>query len=249
MDPCTLGTLASTVTGIRSQPRAEGQRQTCDRTKSFDNGLSMFRFAQRAIEQYNSTLGANVKFSGAALKHSRKAFEDLFASLGERLEPEQMQTIDGLDELVAAIEEKCALRIDASLQNISSGSIFFDDLAELYRPGTKVISSGVAGSGLMTGFTVLWSKYEEGKVITRKTARLFVLCVECWISVGQHFMPVVFTDKTYTFENRRSVSDLFFRPLQIDVDGSAVSGDADPAISEDSQHLPSSMHEESLMQR
>ena len=160
-----------------------------------------------------------------------------------------MQTIDGLDELVAAIEEKCALRIDASLQNISSGSIFFDDLGELYRPGTKVISSGVAGSGLMTGFTVLWSKYEEGKVITRKTARLFVLCVECWISVGQHFMPVVFTDKTYTFENRRSVSDLFFVRFKLMLMEVLFPEMQTQRFQKTRQHLPSSMHEESLMQR
>jgi hypothetical protein len=242
LDPCTLGTLASTVTSVRKHLRGPNAKKKLSiGLDLMYNGLSMFRFAQRAIRLYNSTLaagaaGAAADLSTAARAHRRKAFEDLYASLGERLEPEEQQAIDGLDALVAAIEEKCALRVDASKANIKSGSVFFDDLAEMYRPGTKVISTGVAGSGLCTGLTVLWSKYEQGKAMGQMH-RVFVVCVECWISVGRHFMPVVFTDKNYGYVKRRSVSELFFRPLQLQLAGGAggeqSSAMSVPAISED----------------
>ena len=64
VDPCTLGTLASTVTGIRKPTRGpKASARLAIGLNHLYNGLSMFRFAQRAIEQYNSTLGANVKLS------------------------------------------------------------------------------------------------------------------------------------------------------------------------------------------
>ncbi len=237
LDPCTLGTLASTVTGVRKHLRGPNAKKKLSiGLDLMYNGLSMFRFAQLAIRLYNSTLaaGASADLSEVTRTHRRKAFEDLYASLGERIEPQTLQAIDGLDALVAAIEDKCALRIDASNANIKAGSIFFDDFAEMYRPGTKVVSSGVAGSGLCTGLTVLWSKYEQGKSMGR-THRIFIVCVECWISVGRHFMPVVFTDKNYGYVKRRSVSELFFRPLQLQpASGSGeLTNSIGPADSED----------------
>ena len=235
--PCTLGHFVSTVTLVRWVRHKPNSKLTIG-LKTLYNALGMLRFAQYAIAKYNSALEGRARTDSldACVKtHLQKPWLDLHATLGERLEPDEAQSIPGLDALVAAIESKCALRLQASRANLAAGVVFFDDLGEVYTPGKKVVSTGVAGAGLTNGFTVLWSKYTEGKSMTGNVSRNFEVCLECWVSVGRAFMPVVFTDKMFMYERSRSVASLFFRPLVFGADGEGFAhADAQPACTDKS---------------
>ena len=162
-----LGMLVQKTTGIRMR-KGPGKLYTVE-FEPLRLVLNMFRFAQRARDKYNTTVsthgGESVTLDQAIKVYRRKPYVELVSSLGERLRPEEVQTIPGLDDLVQAIEDLSTPQIDAARENIKSGSVSFADLTEVYYPGAKVVSNGAAGSALDTGFEVVWSKIEQGRTL------------------------------------------------------------------------------------
>jgi hypothetical protein len=211
---CTLGLLAGQNYG---QARRLPLRIPI---RHLYNTLGMLKFAQRCRDQFNSTSmasaeGSNLSFAKSDYsRYLRQNYLELMSSLGERVLPNTAASIRGLDELIATVEqhELIVEKLRSARESVRAGHVMFDDLAELYVPGTKVFSRGLAAPGLDTGSEIVWCRYEEGKTMFG-TKRNLVMLLEVWISVGGHFTPVQFLDRMHQFEGRRSISELFFDPV------------------------------------
>ena len=207
-EPCSLGALVAHITSVR---RAHAKAYSIEMRHLF-NALSMLRFAKWSRDRYNSTVGSSSSSAGDRL-YQRHHWTELLSSIGEPCQPEVLQGIAGLDELVGSVERKYADEIGASRERIRGGTIAFGDLTELYHPGAKLVSSTIAGPAMDVGVEVIWSKYEEGRTMFGVKRNLVVM-LEVWVSLGSAvYTPIAFRDRMHQFDRSIRVDELYFCPL------------------------------------
>ena len=179
------------------------------------NALGAFRGVQYARDEYNSVNLTNHVYTMQEIRAKRKPFLEHLRNLGLRTPTDGARAdIEGLDELIALIEEKNATKIQAARDTIKSGMYGFESLVELYKPGESVVAKNAFCSGVDCCCKVMWCRYEQGKTLFGIT-RIFKVSFEFVVAVGGHFTTCEFVEQMENFDDhkRASVSSLPYIPL------------------------------------
>jgi hypothetical protein len=214
----SIGTLAEHFTMVR-RPH---NKQSRIRIHHLYLNYNMFKYAQTSMNRYNATVTdtssnnsskqPNVDRTEVNLFYERRNWQELMSTIGERVIEDTIQDLPGLNALIDTLETLKEDKIAESKRNVESGTVFFDDLQFVYPSGSKVMSNHIAGPNIPMGLTVLWTQYTEGKTMFGMSVN-FTIYVECWITVGKHFVPLRFQDMCFQYQNKRSISGLFFTPM------------------------------------
>mmetsp|Transcript_19255 Transcript_19255/g.28223 ORF Transcript_19255/g.28223 Transcript_19255/m.28223 type:complete len:868 (-) Transcript_19255:164-2767(-) len=182
--------------------------------KDLYNALGALRGVQVARDAYNSTCNNKVEMSQSEVRSKRKPYLELRSSLGIRSPTRHEATVDinGLDQLVAYIEEHFKANLKVINDAMSVGMYYFDSLSEVYKPGTRVVAKNVFASGVDMICEVSWNRYEQGKTLFGET-RYFKVCFQFLVAVGDHFTMCEFVEGMENFEGRRHIKGLSFVPL------------------------------------
>jgi len=131
--------------------------------------------------------------------------------LGLGLDASEPVGLDDLTEMIAMIQEACAEDIRIAKARLDQGSFSYEDLAELFLPGTKVVGPAAALHDAM-GYTVRSSGYQEEKSLFG--AKLsFSLELEFVASVGDRFGIVRFQELIGMWNGQKAMSVLFYQPI------------------------------------
>ena len=120
--------------------------------------------------------------------------------------------IPGLQELQYEIRNVFKSDLEFYNQCIKDGSIVFDALSELYKPGTIV--RGITALGVPAGFKVVQSYYQERKSLFG-FEQSFHLELQYIVTLGEEYCIVQFEAvlSRWNGESNRKVSDLFYAPV------------------------------------
>jgi hypothetical protein len=121
--------------------------------------------------------------------------------------------VEGLSELIEAIESHFADGIEAARAAIRADKIGFWHLGELYKPGARVcrVVHGLCGARL--GMMVKSSWYEDHKTIFGSTNTSFHITCEFVASVGGAFAVCTCDEILSDWTGPRRAADLDFVPL------------------------------------
>ena len=222
MESNMIGSLAEHFTMVR-RPH---NKQTRIGIKWLYLNYNMFKYAQLSRDRYNVTVNVLAsECSGAGGQgrtmtdpteintfYERQNWQELMSSIGERVQENEPQQIPGLDALVDTLDKLKEEDVAESKRNVASSSVFFKDLQFVYPSGCRVVSNHIAGPNIPTGLTVLWTQYTEGKTMFGSVLNL-TMYLETWITVGHHFVPIRFTDRSFQYQNKKEISGLYFVPL------------------------------------
>ena len=211
----SIGTLAEHFTMVR-RPH---NKQSRIGIKWLYLNYNMFKYAQRSRDSYNATVKVVSKHACTTdpteinTFYERQHWQEIMASIGERVKENEHQCLPGLDALVDTLDTLKEEDVAESKRNVASGTVFFKDLQFVYPAGCKVLSNHIAGPNIPTGLTVLWTQYTEGK--TMFGAKLnFTMYLETWVTVGHHFVPIRFRDISFQYQNKKAIRGLYFVPLE-----------------------------------
>ena len=211
----SIGTLAEHFTMVR-RPH---NKQSRIGIKWLYLNYNMFKYAQRSRDSYNATVKVVSKHACTTdpteinTFYERQHWQEIMASIGERVKENEHQCLPGLDALVDTLDTLKEEDVAESKRNVASGTVFFKDLQFVYPAGCKVLSNHIAGTNIPTGLTVLWTQYTEGK--TMFGAKLnFTMYLETWVTVGHHFVPIRFRDISFQYQNKKAIRGFYFVPLE-----------------------------------
>jgi len=172
--------------------------------------LGKLRAVLLDCERYNKTFEDDSDPVSVAL--CRAQFTETLSSLG--LSVEKPVGLTDLHALIACIEQTYAEKIAAAKERIAQGNILYEDLAELYLPGTEV--SGIA-AGLTDGmgFIVRSCHYDEEKTLLGPKLNCQIE-VEFMASVGDRFAVVRCQELLGFWQGLRPLSGLSYQQLRHD---------------------------------
>ena len=233
-DANAIGTLAEHFTMVR---RPHNKLCTINVRHLFLN-YNMFKYAQLSMQRYNATVAPTPTPTPTPTTlplnatdpteinvfYERRNWQELMSSIGERVTENEVQNLLGLDALLETLATLKEEQILESTQNAASGQVFFEDLQFVYPSGSKVLCNHIAGPNMPTGLTVLWTQYTEGKTMYG-SAMNFTMYLECWITVGHHFVPIRFQDISFQYRNKKTTSSLYFVPMATDDSGTRTTMD------------------------
>ena len=178
------------------------------------NALGLFRGVQYARDQYNSTCDSDHDFTMQEIRSKRKPFLEHLSTLGIRppSRPNDTADIGGLDELILLIEAQNKDKLRTIQDNLDMGMYDFDCLAEIYKPGCRVVAKNAFSSGVDMACEVTWCRYEEGKTLFGVT-RIFKVCFQFLVAVGGHFTLCEFVEQMQHMDRSSHMSSLPFIPL------------------------------------
>lgn len=182
------------------------------------HALGSLRGVQHSRNVYNSTCDdedsySNNKLSILEIRSKRKAFLELAQSLAISAPSDWKQAVDlqGLDELVTFIEKTFKDQLDAIQTQVQMGTYDFDSLAQIYKPGTRVIAKNAFAGGVGTMCEVVWNRYEQGKTLFGMT-KTFRVCFQFVVAVGKHFTFAECVELMENFDGKRQIKTLPFVP-------------------------------------
>lgn len=189
------------------------------------HALGAFCGVRQQVNMYNSTVGDSTDMSDKEACARRKPLLELMSTLGisPPTEWNMEVNIDGLDDLIQFIETKFAAEINAIETNLKVGMYDFDSLAQVYRPGSRVVAKNSFAGGIEMMCEVAWNRYEQGRTLFG-VSKTFKVCFQFVAAVGKHFTICEFVESMQSFEGRRSTNHLSFVPLQAysDVDAANI---------------------------
>eukprot|EP00574_Skeletonema_japonicum_P012330 CAMPEP_0201718278 /NCGR_PEP_ID=MMETSP0593-20130828/3826_1 /ASSEMBLY_ACC=CAM_ASM_000672 /TAXON_ID=267983 /ORGANISM="Skeletonema japonicum, Strain CCMP2506" /LENGTH=942 /DNA_ID=CAMNT_0048208537 /DNA_START=9 /DNA_END=2834 /DNA_ORIENTATION=+ len=147
-----------------------------DETTLF-HALGALKGVQFARDEFNCTIGNHMSDELAFSK--RHGFTEMARSVGMVI-PESFDEavdIEGLDDLVASIEEKNMNDLIRAKTLLADSYYDFDSLHVIYSPGSYVFAKHAGGGGIDSVCQVVWSRYTQGKTILGKPMKYFQLCV------------------------------------------------------------------------
>ena len=139
---------------------------------------------------------------------------NLLSGFGCHLEPEPKAiSINGLDELIVALETQYSNRINDARALINNGKVSFSGLSELFRPET-VVESSVVSDGAPSIFRVVDSYFEERRSMFG-SQKLFHLSLEMVVPLGEHFSVTTFSEviTAWQGERPRRLSEFTYQPV------------------------------------
>ncbi|KAJ3360783.1 hypothetical protein GGF32_008054 [Allomyces javanicus] len=171
--------------------------------------LGKLRGTQLTLNEYNASLSIDDD-ADEGKRYARHHAIDLFSVLAfQPPDATTPVTVPGLDELVASVEDHFAESLASHRAAIAAGSVEFDGLGELYKPGTLLAGTTALGGGVAAGYRVRTSWYEEKRTLF-KIETSFHMRLECIVSFGRYFSLVTF-DEVYsgwTGAKVRALADL-----------------------------------------
>ena len=181
------------------------------------NALGAFCGVQHARDLYNSTaMGQQHSDSNnIEARSKRKPFLEILSNLGIRPPKNwnEMADIAGLNDLVNFVKDKYKDELDTVDSNLQAGMYDFDSLAQVYRPGSRVLAKNAFAGGVDMICEVAWNRYEQGRTLSG-VAKTFKVCFQFVVAVGKHFTFCDFVEGMTSFEGSRDTKNLSFIPLQ-----------------------------------
>jgi hypothetical protein len=144
------------------------------------HALGALKGVQFARDEFNCTIGKHGLGMSEELAFSKRhGFTEIARSIGMVLPDsfDEAVDIDGLDDLVASIENTNMNDLVRSKALLADGYYDFDSLQVMYSPGSIVVAKHAGGGGIDSVSQVLWARYTQGKTILGKPMRYFQLCV------------------------------------------------------------------------
>jgi hypothetical protein len=170
--------------------------------------LGRLRSLQHTVINYNrGVVSPSLAFS----QYWRQRTLNLLSGFGFHINrAEDVIQVPGLEEIIQILEDNFHDQIQEARDTIERGSITFEALGELYRPGASV--QAAMGSGdVVAVFFVSESFYQENKGLTG-VQETFNWTMEFVAAMGSHFTVVSLTEQlnSWTGVRVRSVSDLTY---------------------------------------
>ena len=179
--------------------------------------LGRLRAFQHALTRYNAGIAMAAGEGGdnsAFTQYWRPTVLEQLSSYGFQLADTKVPiTVDGLPELIAAMEGIYASDMEEARELIAAGLITFEGLGELYRPDVPV--RGVTSlSGTPGVFQVVESYYEERRSLVGME-KSFHIIFEFIVALGEHFAVARFTEvlSGWMGVRARSLSELSYVPI------------------------------------
>ena len=181
------------------------------------HALGSLRGVQHSRNVYNSTTTTHDDDKPMPLlevRSKRKPFLELAGSLGMEPPKDWKQAVDirGLDDLVRFVEGAYQKDLQTVDSQLNVGVYEFGSLAQIYKPGTRVVATHAFAAGVGMICQVAWNRYEEGKTLFG-VSRTFKVCFHFVVAVGNHFTVVECVEGMEQFEGKRHVDQLSFVPL------------------------------------
>jgi quinol monooxygenase YgiN len=122
--------------------------------------------------------------------------------------------IDGLEELIKAIETEYAVVVTKANAAVTNGAaIEYLGLQELYKIGSVVTTRSIAGlGGLLVSFKVTDCLFEPIRSLMGSLRYSFRVTLEIIVNTGQHFVAVPFTETIGDWKNVKELANLSFLP-------------------------------------
>ncbi|KAJ3117474.1 hypothetical protein HK098_006246 [Nowakowskiella sp. JEL0407] len=175
--------------------------------------LGRLRGLKHLIDDYNRKVGSeDPKFT----KYIRVNTLQLLSGFGFSISKStDTVEIDGLGELITAIEDLYKSEIEDAKMHIGQNEITFDGLQELYYPGAVVC--GMTSFGSLTGFRVVQGYYQERRSLFG-FEKSFHLSLEYVAAVGSDIAVIGFEEvlSGWVGTQIRSVFDLAYSPVSED---------------------------------
>lgn len=174
------------------------------------------------MAQKNATSDAPTQFDGQSRLYRHHASE-LFSVLGFQVQNQTDKiTVNGLDDLIASVEDVYNESIRAHRTQIDGGSVSFEGLGELFRPGiiVNMVTSLGSGGAVRAGCVVRSGFYEEKKTVFGKE-KCFRMELEYIVAFGRYFATVRFEEIFAGWTGKtKSVKELPYYPA----DDKAIAG-------------------------
>jgi len=170
--------------------------------------LGRLRSVLHECETYNRTFEDSAE--SASLPICRAMMIDTLSSLG--LPSGKPVSTEDLRSLIAVVEEVYAEEIVAAKERLARGTLFYEDLAELYQPGTECVGPA-AGLADGMGFIVRCCHFDEEKSLFGPKLNC-KLELEFVASVGDRFAVVRCQEQLGPWQGLRSVGSLIYQVLQ-----------------------------------
>ncbi|KAI9223304.1 P-loop containing nucleoside triphosphate hydrolase protein [Blastocladiella britannica] len=173
--------------------------------------LGKLRATQLTLRDYNATVAVDDEDRDGAKRYAQHHAVALFSVLGFKV-PDPLTTISvlGLDDLIISLETHYANTIAANKVAIEMGSVEFEGLGELYKPGNLVAGpTSLVGGSVKAGYRVRTSWYEEKRTLF-KTETSFHIRMESAVPFGRFWAIVEFEEvySGWTGAKVRSLADL-----------------------------------------
>jgi hypothetical protein len=149
--------------------------------------IGALKGVQFARDEFNSTIDTHGLDMSEELAFSKRHdFTEMARSIGMVLPDsfDEAVDVDGLDDLVARIENTFRNDLVRAKALLSDNYYDFDSLHAMYSPGSLVVAKHTGGGGIDSVCQVLWTRYTEGKTILGKPMRYFQLCVRYIVPVA-----------------------------------------------------------------
>lgn len=172
--------------------------------------LGRLRCLLQTIANYNKGISKN---SPIFLQYWRTRALNYLSGFGFHAAEEQQISIEGLSDLIPAVESLYEKEILDAQRLIQGGQINFESLGELYRPETPV-QAGTTLAGAPAAFMITDYYYQEHQALFGKE-KSFHLTLESIVTMGDHFTVVAFTEilSSWTGVRTRLVSSLTYTPV------------------------------------
>ncbi|KAI9142000.1 P-loop containing nucleoside triphosphate hydrolase protein [Paraphysoderma sedebokerense] len=203
---------------IRSYVPTPGNSKTIPSQQLY-NGLGRLLSLQYHIQQYNDTVHIDVTTldetdkTSVYCRYIRYHVLNLLSTFGYQIKDKTAPVVvEGLNELVGAIQKLFENEIKASLETIKSGNVDFESLVLLYQPGSVV--RGMTSLGISSGFRVLNTHYQEKRTLFGME-KSFHMNLEFVASLGNHFSIIGFEHvvTNWTKTKHKPISELDFVPV------------------------------------
>jgi hypothetical protein len=179
--------------------------------------LGRLRGLLRAVTQYNAGVASASAGPPSAIftQYWRQRTLDQLSSFGYAIaHANQPVVVDGLAELVTAVEHVFADEVREARATIAAGQVVFEALAEVYRPDVPVRGVTSSLGGTSAAFHVVESYYEERRSLMGME-KSFHWTMEFVVTVGAHFTLARFTEvlSGWTGVRARPLSELTYVPV------------------------------------
>ena len=163
------------------------------------------------IHEYN-----NNRLDACSDRYIKYQMMQVISGFGFQIPSGSNVVCPGLKELIAAIEDKNKDFVSLHRQSIKEGTVPFDALSELYKPGMLV--RGMTSIGVPAGFKVVQSYYQEHKTLFG-FEQSFHLELQFVATMGLHMSVVQFEVEMSRWmgEANKKISDLFYAPVEADL--------------------------------
>jgi Subunit CCDC53 of WASH complex len=209
-----VGKLVQTISKRSKNNNACTMEEMTVELRVLYHALGSLRGVQHSRNIYNSTTTSTTKIPLMESRSKRKPFLELASSLGMPTPSDWKEPVDieGLDDLVQYIETAYQQDLHTMDSQLGLGLYDFGALAQIYKPGTRVVATNAFCAGVGMICEVAWNRYEEGRTLFGIT-RCFKVCFQFVVAVGKHFTMAECVETMEEFEGKRSIHQLSFIPL------------------------------------